>query len=214
MAARPRFYTLRPSHYCVCIERALAYKGIAVERVNVPYHDKRQLLAETGQDYAPALKWGGQVISWKEIPQFLDRQRPTPPLFPPGREGLAALVESWGHDVLEERVWRAVVTEIPPYLGDDFERWTFEEMQTRARGPWHVLQRRREEFRKELQPYFALIEAMLVDRDWILDVPSIADFGVYGGLWPWLLVGRPIPRAYPRLRAWVGRVGAIGRRRR
>ena len=104
---RPQFYTLTPSHYCVCIDRALAYKGIAVERVNVPYHDKRQLLRETGQDYVPALKWDGKVVTWKEIPEFLDRRQPTPTLFPPGQEGVAALLESWGHDVLEERVWRA-----------------------------------------------------------------------------------------------------------
>ncbi len=116
--------------------------------------------------------------------------------------------------MLEERVWRTVVTEIPPFLGDDFERWTFEEMQTRARGPWHILKARRAEFRRELQPYFALLEGTLVDREWVLGVPSIADFGLYGGLWPWLLVGHPIPRAYPRLAAWVERVRKIRRRRR
>lgn len=209
MPARPRFYTLGPSHYCTCIDRALAFKGIRVDRVNVPYHDKRQLLRETGQDYAPALRWGSRVVPWKEIPEFLDRQRPSPPLFPKGSEGLAALIESWGHDVLEERVWRAVVTEVPPFLGDDLERWTFEEMQTRARGPWHVLRARRAEFRRDLQPYFAMIERMLIGRDWVLNVPSIADFGLYGGLWAWLLVGRPIPSGFPRVRRWVRRIARL-----
>lgn len=212
MPTRPRFYTLTLSHYCVCIDRALAYKGIAVERVNVPYHDKRRLLRETGQDYVPALKWDGQVVPWKEIPGFLDRRVPAHPLLPPGQAGLAALLESWGHEVLEERVWRAVVTEIPPFLEDEIERWTFEEMQTRARGPWHVLRARRAEFRRDLRPYFALLDRLVSDREWVLGVPSLADFGLYGGLWPWLLVRRPIPRAYPHLAAWVERVREIGRR--
>jgi len=214
MVARPRFYTLLPSHYCVCIDRALAYKGIAVERVNVPYHDKRQLLRETGQDYAPALKWGRRVIPWYEIPKFLDRVQPSPPLFPPGLEGLAGLIEGWAHDVLEERIWRAVVTEVPPYLGDDFERWTFEEMQTRVRGPWHVQRARRAEFRRALQPYFGMVEALLTDRDWVLGVPSIGDFGLYGGMWAWFLVGRPVPRAFPRVAAWAERIRRLKPRRR
>jgi len=34
-------------------------------------------------------------------------------------------------------------------LGNDQERWVFEEMQTRARGPWHVLESRRAEFRDD-----------------------------------------------------------------
>lgn len=213
MAPLPRFYTLTPSHYCVSVDRALAFKGISVERVNVPYHDKRRLLRETGQDYVPALRWDGRVVTWKEIPRFLDRAEPQPLLFPRGKEGVAGLIESWAHEVLEERVWRAVVTEVPPFLGSDFERWSFEEMQTRARGPWHVLRARRAEYRRDLLPYFGMIERLLTEREWVLDVPSIADFGLYGGLWGWLLVGRPIPRAYPRLASWVERIRRIRRPR-
>jgi glutathione S-transferase len=199
-------YFLPPSHYCVSADRMLAFKGIPAKKVYAPYHDRQELLRRTGQDYVPTLIWDGNPVIWSEIPAFLDRVRPDPPLLPPGQEGLALAIENWGHQVLEERVWRAVVTQIPPHLRSDAERWVFEEMQTRARGPWHVLKSRRPEFVRDLQEYFGLVNRMLAGREWILGAPSLADFGVYGGLSPWLLVGEKLPKEHVALRRWVGRV--------
>jgi hypothetical protein len=97
------------------------------------------------------------------------------------RAGLARALENWGDQVLEERVWRAIVAEVPLVLGDERERWVFEETRTRARGPWHVLKARQQEFLEELQPYLAQVDEMFDRRQWILDAPSLADYGVYGG---------------------------------
>jgi len=59
----------------------------------------------------------------------------------------------------------------------------------RARGPWHVLEIRRDEFRQDMNKYLAIADAILDGRDWILGQPSLADFGIYGGSSPLLGVG-------------------------
>src|SRR3989442_249101 len=143
MASRPVLYSMPISHYWVCADRTLAFKGVSFDTKYVPYHDKRALIKATGQDYVPTLVWDGKPVMWHDISDCLEREHPKPTLYPWGQKGLAATLENWGHQVLEERVWRYVVTKVPPVLRDDHERWVFEEMQTRARGPWHVLEMRR-----------------------------------------------------------------------
>src|SRR5205823_207087 len=138
-------------------------------------------------------------VMWYDIPDFLERQKPSPTFYPWNNKGLPVTVEEWGHQVLEERVWRYVVTKIPPVLRDDHERWVFEEMQTRARGPWHVLEMRRAEFREDMNKHLGMVDQMLAGRDWLLGEPSLADFGVYGSLSPPLTIGEALPKECPRL---------------
>jgi len=198
------------SHWCISAERMLACKGVKFENVYVFYHQKRELIQPTGQDYVPALKWDGKFVAWFDIPEFLERKVKTPSLYPKLEGGLAKVIENWGHAVLEERVWRAVVTDVPPVLHDDHERWVFEEMQTRARGPWHILQARKPEFEKEMAEHLEMVEKMLEGRKWILGEPSVADFGVYGGMSPLLTVGRKAPASLKGVRAWAARIQALG----
>ncbi len=209
---RVRLFTHPISHYCVSAERMLAFKGIPFTRVRVPYHDRRALVDVSGQDYIPTMLWDRTVVRWDEIPAFLDRQRATPALRPPRIAALADVLENWGHQVVEERVWRAVVTEMLPALAPA-ERWAFEEMQNRARGPWHVLEARRAEFAKEAGEYLARVDRMLADRTWILDEPSVADFGVYGAISPWWTAGRATPPRLRNLRRWAVRIGRLPRGR-
>jgi glutathione S-transferase len=206
MTDKVRLFYHPASHYCVSAERMLRFKRVRFETVYTPYHDHQELLRTTGQDYIPTLIWNGKAVTWADIPAFLDRVRPKPALLPAGRAGLARTLENWGHLVLEEKVWRAVVTEVPPTMKDDVERWVFEEMQTRSRGPWDVLEQRREEFERDLLPYLALVDSMLEGREWLLDEPTVADFGVYGGLSPWLTVGRRVPARFPHIGRWTSRI--------
>ena len=211
MPDRVELYSSSISHYCVSAERMLAFKGIRWRARYAAYDDREELRRRTGQDYVPALLWNGRFVRWDRIPAFLDRLRPSPRLLPRGREALATALENWGHQVVEERVWRAVVTRVPPRLRSDRERWVFEEMQSRARGPWEVLRARRATFERELEPYFALVDRMLTGRRWLLDEPSVADFGVYGALSPWWTVGSRTPPSYRRLDAWAARIRGLGR---
>jgi glutathione S-transferase len=209
VAVRAELYYEPVSHYCVSAERMLAFKGIRAKQIYAAYHDRQELIRRTGQDYVPTLLWNGRAVTWDRIPGFLDKVRPDPPLLPQGQAALARALEEWGHLVIEERVWRAVVTQVPPTFRTDEERWVFEEMQTRARGPWHVLRARRAEFVKDLMPYFARVDALVRGREWILDRPSVADFGIFGSLSPWWYVGERIPARFRALAAWVERIRAI-----
>jgi len=211
MASRPLLYSMDISHYCISADRMLAFKGVDFETRYVPYHDKRELIKATGQDYVPTLVWDGKPVLWYDIPDFLEAKVPKPTLYPWGQKGLAATLEHWGHQVLEERVWRYVVTRVPPVLQGDHERWVFEEMQTRSRGPWHVLEARREEFRQDMNKHLGMIESILDGRDWILGEPSLADFGIYGSVSPLLTVGEKVPKEFPRLAVWTDRIQRLGR---
>ncbi len=211
MASLPVLYSMPISHYCICADRTLAFKGVKFDTVDVPYHDKQALIKATGQDYVPTLVWDGKPVQWHEIPEFIEKERPKPTLYPWNQKGLATVVEHWGHQVLEERVWRYVVTKIPAVLKTEQERWVFEEMQTRARGPWHVLEMRRGEFREDMMKHLGMVDTILDGRQWILGEPSLADFGVYGGLSPLLTAGERIPDEFPRVSSWVERIRSLGR---
>ncbi|HYR80911.1 MAG TPA: glutathione S-transferase family protein [Thermoplasmata archaeon] len=210
MASRPLLYSMDISHYCIAADRMLAFKGVEFDTRYAPYHDRQEVLKATGQDYVPTLIWDGKPVMWYDIPDFLEQARPKPTLYPWGQKGLAAALDHWGHQVLEERVWRYVVTKVPPVLKSEEERWVFEEMQTRARGPWHVLQMRREEFRQDMNKHLGMVESILDGRDWVLGQPSLADFGIYGSMSPLLTVGESVPSEFPRLAAWVSRVRDLG----
>ena len=111
---------------------------------------------------------------------------------------------------MEEKVWRYAVTKVPPVLRDDHERWVFEEMQTRARGPWHALEMRRPEFFEEMRMEFGRVEAMLDGRDWVLGKPSLAEFGIYGSISPLITIREAIPREFSDLQAWAKRIQELG----
>lgn len=206
----PVLYSMPMSHYCICAERVLALKGISARVERVAYHDKQDLLRATGQDYVPALVWkDGTVVPWDRIPEFLERAAPRPSLFPTGQRALAETLDQWAHQVVEEKVWRTVVTRVAERLEDPVERWVFEEMQSRVRGSFALLDQRRAEFERDLEPVLTLAEGLVTGRDWILGEPSLADAGLFGGLAPLRFVGLPIPQRFPHLGRWHERVAQL-----
>ncbi|MCI4346587.1 MAG: glutathione S-transferase family protein [Thermoplasmata archaeon] len=209
MRSLPRLYYHPISHYCVSAERMLAFKKLRFKLVRVPYHDRRELIAATGQDYLPTWVEGRSVVRWDALADHLEKLAPQPSLYPRGERGLARALENWGHQVIEERVWRYVVTEVPPTLAGEPERWVFEELQSRARGPWELLRHRRPEFRREMVRYFELLDEMLKGRNWFLEEPSLADLGIFGSISPLFTVGRKLPASLRNLTRWYERIAAV-----
>lgn len=212
-AAKPGkvvLWEMRLSHHCVKAEKLLDFKGVPYESRAVPYHDKRELLKASGQDYVPWLQWDGKGVPWYELVDFVEAQVPQPSAFPPGMQGQARLLEQWAHDILEEMVWRYVVPEVPATFKDEHERWVFEELQERKRGSFEGLKEKQPKAFEDMKKHFALVELALKDHDYLLgDAPSLADFATYGAVCPLAYVGKDIPREFPRMRAWHQRVAKV-----
>lgn len=101
------------SHWCVKAKKILEYKKIKYEDRTVGYHDKRELIKATGQDYVPALVSDGQIITYADVPDFLEKLQPNPTIYPNGTRPLAKALENWAHYRLEEVLWRYVVSDFP-----------------------------------------------------------------------------------------------------
>jgi glutathione S-transferase len=209
MPSAVRLFWAPWSHYAICAELQLAIKKAPSTLVRVPYHDKTELLRETGQDYVPELDWDGTMVAWEAIPEFLEGRVPAPTLYPGNQRGVATLLERWGHQALEEKVWKGVVTKMAGTFTDPREAWVFEYLQTRVRGSWTDLEERREQYLREAEGEFAAIDMALDGRDWLLGAPSLADCGVYSGLAPLRAVGENVPAKFARLRGWIARVEAL-----
>src|SRR5437016_14233663 len=89
MATRPLLYSMPISHYCISVDRMLAFKCVPFDTRYVPYHDKSELIKATGKDYVPTLVWDGKPVMWYDIRDFLDKAQPKPTLYPWGKNVLA-----------------------------------------------------------------------------------------------------------------------------
>jgi glutathione S-transferase len=198
------------SHHCIKAAKLLSFKGVPFATKEVGYHDKRELLKASGQDYVPWLQWGAKGVPWYDIVDFVEARVPTPTAFPNGTEGQARIVEQWAHDILEERVWRYVVPDFSNVFKDDVERWVFEEIQFWKRGPMEAIRAKQPQLLDDVKKHFRFVEASLKDTDYLLgDEPSLADFAVYGAIEPLRFVKREVPAEFPRIRAWQQRVDKI-----
>jgi glutaredoxin len=70
------------SHWCVKARKIMDYKQIKYETRNVGYHDKRELIKATGQDYVPTILNDAQIITYPNIPDFLEQLKPKPTIYP------------------------------------------------------------------------------------------------------------------------------------
>lgn len=198
------------SHHVVKARKVLDHKGVAHAFKDVAYHDKRELVKASGQDYVPWLQWDGKGVPWYELVDFVEAQVPEPTVFPGGMRGPARIVEQWAHDILEELVWRYVVPEMPATFQDEHERWVFEELQERKRGPLSAMKEKQPKSLADMKQAFGLVEQSLARTDFLLgDAPGLADFATYGAVSPLAYVGKDIPKEFPRMRAWHQRVGKV-----
>lgn len=189
-----KVYSVPFSTNCERVALAAAYKGLAVDWHEVPYDDRSEIVAVSGQELVPVLVDDGVVLhDSPAILRWLEQQHPDPPLWPAERARRAEV------DVFVDwfnRLWKR-----PPNLiavGRDPEKY----------GP-------------RITASLAVFESLLDGREYLFGDFGIADviafpFLKYAVLWDegdehefhrvlqqWL----PID-GYPGVEAWIRRVDA------
>jgi glutathione S-transferase len=118
---RLKLYVIHGSPPCAAVERALALKGLAYDKVEwpPPLHAAIQWLL-FGARTVPALKLSGngsleKISGSRAIMRRLEQLEPDPPLFPADQAPRKAVedAETWGDDVLQPvcrtLIWRAMI---------------------------------------------------------------------------------------------------------
>lgn len=187
-----KVYSVRFSTNCERVALAAAYKGVPVEWHEVPYDDRSEVVAVSGQELVPVVVEDGLVLHDSPvILQWLEEQHPEPALWPGDRARRAEV------DVFVDwfnRLWKR-----PPNLiavGRDPEKY----------GP-------------RITASLDVFESLLDGRDYLFGEFGIADviafpFLKYAVLWDegdehefhrvlqrWLRSD-----AHPRFQAWIRRV--------
>jgi glutathione S-transferase len=182
------------SHWCVKVRKIMDFKKIKYRVTRVGAHDKRELIQATGQDYVPALVEGKQVITYANIPDYLETVTPNPSIYPDSSKGTAKAIENWAHYRLEDIVWQYAVPDLPSTFKDELERWVFVELQETKRGPLERLKENRPALKAQMDQHFQILEEMLAEHRFLLGgQPTLADFAVYGALTPLSYSGNSIP---------------------
>ena len=198
------------SPYCGKIRKLMEYKGLRYRTIPVPYHDKRRLLKETGQDYVPFLRDGTKGVPWTRAVDHLERIRPEPTAYPDGLRAACKILEAWEYDWFEDRFWGLVAPFLERTFTDEVERWNFTETWERAYGPFEPVRKDPSPVWESLSPSLSMLESCLRGRDFLLaDAPSAFDFAIYGDVHAAEVARVRLPATYPRLRSWYRRVDAL-----
>jgi glutathione S-transferase len=196
------------------IRRILAYKQQPWTAVRAPaVMPKADLLALTGgYRKIPVLQIGNHVYcDTALIALELERRKPSPTLYPtPIVESLA----EWADTVLFESLVPHILR---PTRFDDLLRWLSQDELAR------IVDDRRELRKDAVQPgvsgavlrarfqhYLSRIEGSLGNGKYLLgDVPCIADFSVYHGVWLLSRTGPEVLAGRPNLSAFIERIGGF-----
>jgi glutathione S-transferase len=213
-----RLFQFSYSPFAAKVRKCLELKGLAFEAVEVPYLDRRELVALTGgYVHVPVLEDGGAVITDSApITAWLDERYP--PSLRGGPHGpLAEVVEQWADQVLEDVAFRLAV---PPL---DARYAALQGGREDARALFRLVKERKfgagciEAWDRDAAGLSSQLAALLaplvrqVGRSPFLlgDAASLADAAVWGQLF-FVEQSRPgwIAREVPGLSAWYERVAA------
>lgn len=199
------------SPYCAKIRKLMEIKGLRYRRIPVPYHDKRRLLRDTGQDYVPFLRDGRRSVPWTEAVDYLERVRPVPTAYPHGLREPCKILEAWEYDWFEDRFWGLVAPFLELTFTDEVERWNFAETWERVYGPFADARRNPKPIWDGLDPSLRLLEGCLGSREFLLaDAPTAFDCAIYGNFHALHVAGVRLLPKYPRLRSWARRMDRVG----
>ena len=197
----------------------LGLKGLAWQSVTVPMMlPKPDVVAMTGgYRRTPFLQVGADIhCDTALIAEVLEARQPSPSLFPAAVAGQARMLAQWADTDL---FWTALPYAMQPagatalFAGapPDMLKLFVADRKAMSEGMPQV---RGADAGAALTQYLGWLSQMLADgRPWLLgDAPCIADLSVYHPLW---FVTRTGPLAdilapHEALRAWMGRVAAIG----
>lgn len=192
-------------------------KGLAWKSVDIPViMPKPDLVPLTGgYRRTPVMQIGADVYCDTEcIAAELERRHPEPTLYPAGSRALANVIAAWvGAALFPAAVGYAFATnaeKIPMEFHQDrhamrgIERVDLERMKNA--GPRHL---------ERLRALLSWVEEGLGDgREFFTGSrPGLVDFSLYHSLWFLTRNGRRVAASlepYPRAKAWMARVAAIG----
>ncbi len=181
-----RLYSFWYSPYVAKVKKCLELKGLAFDVVEVPYLDRRELVAKTGgYVHVPVLEDGAEVVTDSaRIAAYLDaRYRPSL-----REDPLAVVVEQWAEGPLEDAAFRVAA----PGMEDRFAE--LQGGREDARAIWCLMKERRygagciDAWRRDrdaltlnLTEMLAPIASVVARRPFLLgDAPTLADAAVYG----------------------------------
>jgi glutathione S-transferase len=185
------------------IQLALGHKDLEAEYVPVPYDDRSEVRAASGQDLVPIIDHGGTIVrDSPAILEYLEEQFPEFPLYPPGhgRRAEMKVFVDWFN-----RVWKVPPNAIEAELGKD-----------------QPDQLKIAEWQTEMRSFLPIFEGMLAGRDYLMgDAFSAADCIA----WPFLryaliapdeedtylfhailVANMPLGDDFERLKGWIRRV--------
>lgn len=198
------------SHFCIRIRWLLRLKKIPHELKNYTYTVMEPLEKTTGgYDRVPVLQWGDRyIVDSPQIARFLEEQVPEPRIFT-SPAALCDIANGWIDTKVMLSAAKYLVPDFMVYLGNDADRRIYEEMFTGLHGMTTAQAgARREEFRKEMETQWALLEELLGKTPYVLGSSlSYSDLAFASRFKLMEIAGNyRIPPQFKNIAAWYSRV--------
>jgi len=210
-------YEMPHSPYCIPITRALEALGVPFTRVDVPNHDRRQVIEASGGTYyqVPLLVHDGRPVTESsgtslEIARYVDRTWGAGRLFPEAWAGLHETVVEFIEDRVEGLSFKLVDPAYIAALEDPVARaMTIRHKERKfGRGCVDEWARNAPALRAELEELLGRFDARLKHADYLFgEAPIFADFALWGIIGNYTYRGiNTLPEQLSALARWAGRI--------
>jgi len=210
-----KLYQFENCPYCEKTRLGLEEKGIAYQKIEVPYHKREEVLCLSGQKLVPVIADGEVIVADSPlIADYLEEKYPEPALYPGGR-AMHKLIEEWADFELARDPLLLAFPEWYHSLKDPAEAAFFKEDKEKRNAPFAVLRERAPKYLRRFRSHLAYLEEILSQRDCLLGAFGQADISVYAQLWTYRrLCGEDVFRDFLAVSRWQERVESRHERRR